>query len=764
MRWGSSLSLSVVVVVVSTLLLLGLPGAFSEATQRSHQDDSFKTTGYRDTARPHIDDTNEGTDLTSEKAQRLSEGGHCSHELDLLWHTQIDTQLYTTPLIVDLFGDGQKDILVGGLTGVYGIDGATGDFLSGSWPVIMDDEEFLASPVVYDVNGDGEQDVMLASRTGYILTVDASGELMEEYSMRVPPARILRDWNTGTNAKEDEGKAKEEAAEENEGDWAREDIDDPDFDLDKIGLEELSNYLDQTVHDLYTDLSEKLTDEGMRSLGLFLPHKTDVGPDLRESIADKSYEKWQRLSPKDAQSYVEVPAHILATPVVADLGHNGRMELIVSVSYGFETWNDALEMAYGPDFDPNNYIAGGVAVFDLLSMELLWSIVLDVTTDNLEYKGYVYGSPAVVDLDHNGSLDIIVGTGTGLVYVLDSYGRLKKDMFTMMLDVIYAGIVSEDVTGDGVLDIIVTDKMGNVVCFDNSGSEVWETRVKGAIHGNPSVGDINGDGIQDVVVASDGGGIYAFRGTDGELLPNFPVYVGDSVRAAPLITRIHEEDVMLYIVVTTIKGHLFLVSGFDACAESIEIGGTSHTMVLSDDLTGNGMMDWLVSTDDGDLYLIGTEAEYRPLWSWPSENHGCNGWAFTEEKWMGISVSDRVRSQGHVSGSSFTLEFEIHDTRGREEGSYRVEVYFGWTKLFRQGYAAPGVYQETVKLPPRLMSGLVRVVMMNENGQVFSDSFALDLNSKFYRIIKWILVFPFFVLCAIVLLLNNVRDALVLPS
>jgi len=55
-------------------------------------------------------------------------------------------------------------------------------------------------------------------------------------------------------------------------------------------------------------------------------------------------------------------------------------------------------------------------------------------------------------------------------------------MGPMMMDVIYAGITAEDVTGDGRIDLIAADRLGNIVCFDGRGSEQWEARVEGEVY------------------------------------------------------------------------------------------------------------------------------------------------------------------------------------------------------------------------------------------------------------------------------------------
>ena len=41
---------------------------------------------------------------------------------------------------------------------------------------------------------------------------------------------------------------------------------------------------------------------------------------------------------------------------------------------------------------------------------------------------------------------------------------------------------------------VVADGLGNVVCFDHGGREVWEQRVGGLSVHAPTIGDVDGDG------------------------------------------------------------------------------------------------------------------------------------------------------------------------------------------------------------------------------------------------------------------------------
>lgn len=54
------------------------------------------------------------------------------------------------------------------------------------------------------------------------------------------------------------------------------------------------------------------------------------------------------------------------------------------------------------------------------------------------------------------------------------------------------------------------------------------------------------------------------------------------------------------------------------CADTMDFGEQSYSMVLADDLDQNGRMDLLVSTMNGNLYALETSAVYHPMKAWTS--------------------------------------------------------------------------------------------------------------------------------------------------
>ena len=63
---------------------------------------------------------------------------------------------------------------------------------------------------------------------------------------------------------------------------------------------------------------------------------------------------------------------------------------------------------------------------------------LDLTTDETKLRAYIYSSPAVADLDGDGTMEIAVGTSMGFVYVLAGADGKLRDGFPVQMNEIQA--------------------------------------------------------------------------------------------------------------------------------------------------------------------------------------------------------------------------------------------------------------------------------------------------------------------------------------
>lgn len=58
----------------------------------------------------------------------------------------------------------------------------------------------------------------------------------------------------------------------------------------------------------------------------------------------------------------------------------------------------------------SKYIAGAVVAFDLRTRQVKWQQHLDLSSDQTQYRAYIYSAPTVADIDRDGKMEIIVGT------------------------------------------------------------------------------------------------------------------------------------------------------------------------------------------------------------------------------------------------------------------------------------------------------------------------------------------------------------------
>eukprot|EP01114_Cavostelium_apophysatum_P007935 TRINITY_DN2015_c0_g1_i4.p1 TRINITY_DN2015_c0_g1~~TRINITY_DN2015_c0_g1_i4.p1 ORF type:complete len:619 (-),score=171.94 TRINITY_DN2015_c0_g1_i4:75-1931(-) len=539
-------------------------------------------------------------------------------------------------------------------------------------------------------------------------------------------------------------------------------VDDVDDNDDHQKKEEMSQKI-------FSGFEGWLTEEGLRSLDLFLPSSTPESY-VTHLIQDKDplyslqYEEYLQNFPIDDENgkYVYVDSHVLHTPVIADLDNDGGEDLIVPVSYYFDVnfYGDAANIKkIAIDVEISKYIGSGIVVFDLLTRKIKWTAHLDLTTARANFASYVYSSPTVVDLDADGTLEILISTGTGFIYALSSDGA-QLEGYPIIGNPFFASVTVEDVNEDGLLEIIVTDTHSTVICYSNAGEEIWASPISGYSNQAPVIGDVNGDGELDVVLGTTEGHIFAFDGVDGQLLDHFPVRTRGRIQSQALLVPLNDNSKALHIVVAAYDGHVYMIDGSTGCFEKVDIGESSYSMVLADDVNQNGKLDLVVTTRNGDIFVLETTATFHPLKAWTSQNQGRNGFTSKYHQ-QGIYVMDSTRSHRDISGESFLTQFEIVDNREKVKNPfYDVKIYYGSEVLLSRRYTLPGVYTEVLRCPNKRTTALVHVEMQNEHKQAFFDEFSVSFNVHFHRLLKWILVGPFVVMSAVLYFARDIKSPL----
>jgi len=520
---------------------------------------------------------------------------------------------------------------------------------------------------------------------------------------------------------------------------------------------------DNTGSSAFEGMQGWLTNDGVESFELFMPTEVSAPfiKTLRSGVNplfspqyEMFYEAMRRDGKLDMEGFVWVDAHITHEPVIADLDGDGHEELVASVQYSFrahEYRGTKMFASMGPDFRSVYYAACGVVCFDLQLHQLKWVSPLELTTELGTYSASIPQSPLVVDLTGDGRLEIVVGTGLGSIFVLDSYG-LIVDGFPIYMDSLRAAVVVEDVDEDGSLDIIAADSTSTVAVFDKKGKLTWEHQTVPGVSGVPIMGDVDGDGHLDIVLKSTSGIILALEGKTGTQLRNFPVRLESLGQGQAVLMRMNERRHM-HVVVAGRDGHVYFVDGADGCVETLDMGKQSAGgNVVVDDVTGNGMMDVLVTADNV-VACVSTDTAYHPSNVWRNPLHERN--VPTSEYVQGVYFEEETRANTDVNGDTFYISFTIVDNRApsaRKNAVYNVDVTLrrDLDPLASVTFLTPGLKVLEVDAPDEQLTGVLRVQLQNEHRQYFFDEFALRFNTRFYRSLKWILVIPFAALSFVV--------------
>ncbi len=271
-----------------------------------------------------------------------------------------------------------------------------------------------------------------------------------------------------------------------------------------------------------------------------------------------------------------------ATPTVGDVTGDGFNEVVVNDLGGrtFVWRHDGTELRDGdnnPATDgvfvarPESWGFSSPVLYDLDgdgACEIIFGTAYSGGNENflLAYKadgsqapGFPFSvgtqriicTPAIADLDRNGSMEIIFFTTGRRLYVLRANGTSYHPAFP----VLYSGasdasagpspavgnfdddddleIVWPVNSGSTRLDLVLV----NTGLHDGTAGTImagWPVQLPSNTEGSPVVGDINGDGRADIIQPLENGQIYAFN-ADGAPITGFPITLSGPCRTAPVI-------------------------------------------------------------------------------------------------------------------------------------------------------------------------------------------------------------------------------------